>query len=66
MLDKLSDINPDLIQDERFKSTLTLLLNVVESQQSEISSLKETNQALRDEINRLKGEQGKPKFNKKK
>ena len=63
MLEKLSNINPDLVQDEQIKSMLKLLLNIVESQQSEISSLKETNQALRDEINRLKGEQGKPKFN---
>ena len=62
MLEKLSNINPDLVQDEQIKSMLRLLLNIVESQQSEISSLKETNQALRDEINRLKGEQGKPKF----
>ena len=62
MLEKLSNINPDLVQDEQIKSMLRLLLNIVESQQSEISSLKETNQSLRDEINRLKGEQGKPKF----
>ena len=62
MLEKLSNINPDLVQDEQIKSMFRLLLNIVESQQSEISSLKETNQSLRDEINRLKGEQGKPKF----
>ena len=65
MLEKLSNINPDLVQDEQIKSMLRLLLNIVESQQSEISSLKETNQSLRDEINRLKGEQGKPKFSQK-
>ena len=46
MLEKLSNINPDLVQDEQIKSMLRLLLNIVESQQSEISSLKETNQAL--------------------
>jgi len=62
MLDKLSDINPDLIQDEQIKSMLTLLLNVIEGQQSRILDLEATNQQLRDEINRLKGEQGKPKF----
>jgi len=62
MLDKLSDINPDLIQDEQIKAVVRFLLNIIESQQSEISELKELVQQLRDEINRLKGEQGKPKF----
>lgn len=36
------------------------LLNLLEIQQRQISDLKADNQALRDEINRLKGEQGKP------
>jgi hypothetical protein len=65
MLDKLSDINPNLIQDEQIKSMVIVLLNLVESQQKEISELKEIVQQQKDEINRLKGEQGKPKFNKK-
>jgi hypothetical protein len=39
-----------------------ILLNLAEKQQSDILELKETNQQLRDEINRLKGEQGKPQF----
>ena len=62
MLDKLQNINPNLIQDKRIKSTLTLLLNIVEELQEENKDQKEVIQELRDEINRLKGEQGKPTF----
>ena len=39
---------------------LTLLFNKIEEQANEISALKMENQKLRDEVNRLKGEQGKP------
>ena len=42
--------------------TLLRLINIIESQQSENAILKIQVQELRDEINRLKGEQGKPKF----
>ncbi|MCP4750057.1 MAG: hypothetical protein GY866_04140 [Proteobacteria bacterium] len=44
------------------------LLNLLEVQQKQIDGLKKENRTLRDEINRLKGEQGKPdvKPNKKK
>jgi hypothetical protein len=38
------------------------LLNLVETLNQEILELKRQNQELRDEINRLKGEQGKPKI----
>ena len=56
MLDKLSDINPNLIQDDQIRSMVIVLLNLVESQQKEISELKEIAQQQKDEINRLKGE----------
>jgi len=39
---------------------LTLLFNKIEEQANEISVVKMENQKLRDEVNRLKGEQGKP------
>ncbi len=42
------------------------LLNLVETLNQEILELKRQNQQLRDEINRLKGEQGKPKIKPKK
>ena len=62
MLEKISHINPNSLDNENFKSTVTLLLNAVESMQKEILELKEIIQQQRDEINRLKGEQGKPTF----
>ena len=37
-----------------------MLLNLVEDQQRQIVELRDENQRLRDEIARLKGEQGKP------
>jgi len=46
--------------------TLLRLVNIIESQLSEIAILKIQVQELRDENNRLKGEQGKPKFENKK
>jgi cell division protein FtsB len=48
------------IADPIVKQALTALLNLVERQAREIAALREQNQQLRDENNRLKGEQGKP------
>ncbi len=62
MIDKLSHINPDLVLDKKLNTTFHILLNVAESQQSEILGLKDIIQQLKDEINKLKGEQAKPKF----
>ena len=58
----LSGFNPQAIQDlEGARRTILELMNLVES-------MKQENQTLRDELNRLKGEQGKPdvKANKRK
>jgi hypothetical protein len=63
MLEELSHINFDSFQDESIKSTLRILLNLIESQQKKILEQSETIQQLKDEINILKGEQGKPTFN---
>ncbi len=53
--------------DDKTKETILLLFNIIESQAKETNELRAQLQNLRDEINRLKGEQGKPdiKANKK-
>lgn len=61
-LDQISKIDVGSIQDESLKSTLLLLLNGIEVLQQENLELKKINQSLRDQINQLKGEQGKPKI----
>jgi len=48
------------IADPIVRQGMTTLLNLVERQAREIAALREENQRFRDEINRLKGEQGKP------
>ena len=60
MFKKLQHINPNLLPDEQSRQIVTLLLNITENQQKEIQFLKEQIQLQADEINRLKGEQGKP------
>ncbi len=60
MFEKLQHINPSLLPDEESRQIVTLLLNITENQQKEIQFLKEQIQLQADEINRLKGEQGKP------
>ena len=57
----LDDFNPDTIQDlPAARAAICHWLNLVESIAQENRALKAENQSLRDEINRLKGEQGKP------
>jgi len=57
----LNDFDLDRIQDiEGARQALVRLLNLVEELAGENCKLREENQQLRDEINRLKGEQGKP------
>jgi len=55
------------IQDRKTKEIVSVLYNLVENIVADNTSLLKENQALKDEINRLKGEQGKPdiKANKK-
>ncbi|MCP4049502.1 MAG: hypothetical protein GY730_02195, partial [bacterium] len=50
------------IVDTKANDTITVLLNVIEVLSSENATLRETAQNLKDENNRLKGEQGKPKI----
>ncbi len=48
------------IADAELKATVSGLLNLVETLSAEYEALRKENQQLNDEINRLKGEQGKP------
>lgn len=66
MFENLQNINPNLMPDEQSKKTVALLLNVIEQMQKIITEQSKEIQLLKDEINHLKGEQGKPKFNPKK
>jgi hypothetical protein len=52
----------DFNDHEFLKNLIKLLLNVIESQSQIIEELRKENQSLKDEINRLKGEKGKPKI----
>jgi regulator of replication initiation timing len=61
-LKTLETLGLDSIQDEKARPSIELLLNLVEELGQENQALRAENQHLRDEINRLKGEQGTPSF----
>lgn len=56
----LDDLELSRITDPEARRILGVLLQLVERQAEQIATLKAENQRLRDENNRLKGEQGKP------
>ncbi len=56
----LDDVDLSGVTDPEARRILGLLLNVIETQAAEIATLRAENQRLRDEVNRLKGEQGAP------
>ena len=58
MLDNFDINNINDLQSAR--KCILLLFNLVEEMKQDNRELSEQNQKLRDEINRLKGEQGKP------
>lgn len=63
ILDKLSkiDINKiDFDNHAEVKACIITLFNVIEKLVTENAQLREQNQLLKDEINKLKGEKGKP------
>jgi hypothetical protein len=63
MLDPIRHIDPSSIKDiDSSRDTVKLLLNIVEQQSEQLEQFRQENQELKDEINRLKGEQGRPKF----
>lgn len=58
----LDDLDLSAIQDEKARELIGRLLNLVEQLSSDLREAQAENQRLRDEINRLKGEHGKPKI----
>ena len=58
----LDDIDLTGIQDENARQLIRRLLNLIEQLSADLRDYQAENQRLRDEINRLKGEQGKPKI----
>jgi cell division protein FtsB len=57
-------LNTAIITDPQTKDIFNSLLNLIEKLYSENEQYKEANQILKDEINRLKGEDGKPDIKK--
>jgi prefoldin subunit 5 len=55
-------IQPDEISDKNLAEAFRLLLHIIEELNEEVQALKAELQKTRDELNHLKGEQGKPKF----
>ncbi|MFK5952017.1 MAG: hypothetical protein QM498_03100 [Desulfobacterium sp.] len=64
----LESIQPDLeqVEGQASKKAVSTLLNIVEESVAESTILKNENKTLKDEINRLKREQGKPDIKPKK
>jgi hypothetical protein len=58
--DKLEDMDLSSIQDERARELIVRLLNLVENLSADWAAAQQEIRRLRDEISRLKGEQGKP------
>jgi hypothetical protein len=58
----LENIDLNQIQDENARELIQRLLNLVEKLSLDLRDAQAANQRLRDEVNRLKGEQGKPKI----
>jgi hypothetical protein len=56
----LDDLDLAGVQDERARALLVRLLNLIEDLSADLRAAQEEIQRLRDENNRLKGEQGKP------
>jgi len=54
----LEDLDLSSIADERARELVQQLLNVLEEVMAALRAAQAENQRLRDEINRLKGEQG--------
>src|SRR5882724_9791205 len=56
----LDEVQLNRIKDPDIKRVVQQLANLLEQALTEIDALRAENQSLKDEINRLKGEQGKP------
>ncbi len=62
---ELPEFDLESITDEKTRRFVIALLNIIQKQHQMIETLVKENQELKDEVARLKGEQGKPKFSKK-
>jgi hypothetical protein len=60
MLDELKPVDLSNIQDENARELIVRLMNLIEAVSADLRNAQVENQRLRDENNRLKGEQGKP------
>ena len=60
MLDKLNPVDLSNIQDENARELIVRLMNLIEAVSTDLRDAQAEIQRLRDENNRLKGEQGKP------
>jgi regulator of replication initiation timing len=58
----LENFDPNAIEDEGVRQVVLYLMNLVENLHAKVQEQAEEIQRLRDENNRLKGEQGKPKI----
>ena len=58
----IAEMELSAIEDENARQLIRRLLNLVEKLSADLRDLQAENQALRDEGNHLKGEQGKPKI----
>ena len=58
----LENFDPNTIEDEAVRQVILYLMNLVENLHAKVQEQAEEIQRLRDENNRLKGEQGKPKI----
>ena len=58
----VEDFDPTTIEDEGLRQVFISLMNLVEHLSAKVAEQAEEIQRLRDENNRLKGEQGKPKI----
>jgi hypothetical protein len=56
----LDDLDLHAISDENARQLIRRLLNLIEQLSADLREAQAENQRLRDEVNRLKGEQGKP------
>src|SRR2546428_1219513 len=56
----LENFDPNTIEDEALRHVVMSLMNLVETLHAKVQEQAEEIQRLRDENNRLKGEQGKP------
>ncbi|HTD20636.1 MAG TPA: transposase [Ktedonobacteraceae bacterium] len=62
LLSMVEEFDPNSIEDEGVRQVVISLMNVVDKQDGIIREQAAEMQRLRDEISRLKGEQGKPKI----